>query len=127
MIKSREVAAFAQLNRDVREIGNLDGLADLVGEQRGGLTLLPRGEKAFMQSPVAADGITDDRRGAQHGGMLPAVAEHFHFGGRLGLAVDAAAVAAEVNLHRAGVLGRRGADATGKPKAQHKDDGPSHW
>ena len=40
-----------------------------------------------MQSPVAADRITDNRRGAQHGGMLPTVAEDFHFGGRLGLAI----------------------------------------
>ena len=40
-----------------------------------------------METPVAAHGVADDRRGAQDGGVLAAVAQDFDLGGGLGLAV----------------------------------------
>ena len=40
-----------------------------------------------MQTPVAAHGVADDRRSAQHGGVLAAVAQDFDLGGRFGLSI----------------------------------------
>ena len=87
VIQPAKVIPFAKFDRHVREIRDFDRLADLVGEEGSRPAFFPGDEEPFMQPPVAADRVADDRRGAQDGGVFAAVAQDFDFGGRFGLAV----------------------------------------